>query len=85
MYDLAGFFVGNPIRRYGIGNLAEQLKPNPDGSLTIYIQNESPGEAKAVNWLPAPQEGFFLMMRLYQPEEKMYHGAYILPPLRELK
>lgn len=85
MYDLDGFFVGNPIRRYGIGNMAEKLKPNPDGSLTISIQNESPGEAKEVNWLPAPQEGFFLMMRMYQPEEKMYRGAYVLPPLQEVR
>jgi hypothetical protein len=85
MYDLDGFFVGNPLRRYGIGNMAEKLKPNPDGSLTIYIQNESPGKAKEVNWLPAPKEGFFLMMRMYQPEEKMYRGSYVLPPLQEVK
>ena len=85
MYDLDGFFVGNPIRRYGIGNMAEKLKPNPDGSLTIYIQNESPDKAKEVNWLPGPKEGFFLMMRMYQPEEKMYRGAYVLPPLQEVK
>jgi len=85
MYDLDGFFVGNPLRRYGIGNMAEKVKPNPDGSLTIYIQNESPGKAKEVNWLPTPKEGFFLMMRMYQPEEKMYRGAYVLPPLQEVK
>jgi hypothetical protein len=85
MYDLDGFFVGNPIRRYGIGNMAEKLEPNPDGSLTINIQNESPGKSKETNWLPAPKEGFFLMMRMYQPEEKMYRGAYVLPPLQEAK
>jgi hypothetical protein len=85
MYDLDGFFVNNPIRRYGIGNMAEKLKPNPDGSLTINIQNESPGKGKEANWLPAPKEGFFLMMRMYQPEEKMYRGAYVLAPLQEVK
>jgi hypothetical protein len=62
----------SPIRRYGIGNMAEKLKSNPDGSLTINIQNESPGKVKEANWLPAPKESFFLMMRMYQPEEKMY-------------
>ena len=31
------------------------------------------------------KEGFFLMMRMYQPEEKMYRGEYILPPLQEVK
>jgi hypothetical protein len=81
MYDLEGFFIGNPIKRYGIGNMAEKLDLNEDGSLTIYIQAESPGEDKEANWLPSPQTGFFLMMRMYQPEEKMYSGEYTLPPL----
>jgi hypothetical protein len=85
MYDLDGFFTGNPIRRYGIGNMAEKLQANPDGSLTLYIQHDSPGKEKEVNWLPAPKEGFFLMMRMYQPEERMYRGAYVLPPVQEVK
>jgi hypothetical protein len=85
IYDLDGFFTGNPIRRYGIGNMAEKLQANPDGSLTLYIQHGSPGKEMEVNWLPAPNEGFFLMMRMYQPEERMYRGAYTLPPLQEVK
>jgi len=84
MYDLDGFFTSNQIRRYGIGNMAEKLEPNPDGSLTLYIQHGSPGQAKEVNWLPAPEAGFFLMMRLYQPEEKMYRGQFIVPPLKRV-
>ena len=85
MYDLAGFFTGNPIRRYGIGNMAEKLQTAPDGSLTLYIQKDSPGKEKEANWLPAPKEGFFLMMRMYQPEERMYRGSYIVPPVQEVK
>jgi hypothetical protein len=30
------------------------MKKNPDGSLTIYLQNKSPGKDKEANWLPAP-------------------------------
>ena len=30
------------------------LKKNPDGSLTLYIQKDSPGAGKESNWLPAP-------------------------------
>jgi len=84
MYDLEGFFIDNPIRRYGIGNMAEKLQSNSDGSLTLYIQHASPGMEKEANWLPAPKEGFFLMMRMYQPEEQMYRGDYIVPPLQRL-
>jgi hypothetical protein len=68
-----------------IGNMAEKLELNPDGSLTISIQSELPGKAKEVNWLPAPKEGFFLMMCMYQPEERMYREEYILPPLKPVK
>lgn len=85
MYDLDGFFIDNPIRRYGIGNMAEKLQANPDGSLTLYIQHDPPGMDKEVNWLPAPKEGFFLMMRMYQPEERMFRGDYIVPPLQPLQ
>jgi hypothetical protein len=79
MYDIEGFFFNNPIDRYGIGNMAETPEIGADGGLTILIQHESPGEGNESNWLPAPEEGFFMAMRLYQPEERMYHGEYIVP------
>ena len=83
MYDIEGFFFNNPINRYGIGNMAEKLQPDADGGLTITIQRESPGKDKEANWLPAPAAGFFMVMRLYQPEERMYRGEYIVPPVRK--
>jgi hypothetical protein len=61
------------------------LKSNSDGSLTLFIQRDSPGKDIEMNWLPAPKEEFFLMMRMYQPAEKMLQGAYIMPPLQEVK
>ena len=85
MYDIEGFFFNNPIDRYGIGNMAEKLKPDPDGGLTILIQKDSPGKGKEDNWLPAPAEGFFLSMRLYQPDERMYRGEYIVPPVKAIR
>ncbi len=64
--------------------MAEKLDLNEDGSLTIYIQAESPDEDKEANWLPSPQAGFFLMMRMYQPEDTMYQGKFILPPVMKI-
>ena len=43
---------------------------NADGSLTLYIQKDSPGKAKEPNWLPAPNDTIYLVMRLYWPKEK---------------
>jgi len=52
------------------------MKKNPDGSLTMYIQKNSPGKAKESNWLPAPNDTIYLVMRLYWPNET---PASILP------
>jgi hypothetical protein len=85
MYDIEGFFTNNPINRYGIGNMAERLSPDADGGLTITVQHGSPGKDKEANWLPAPAEAFFMVMRLYQPEERMYRGEYIVPPVKKVQ
>jgi hypothetical protein len=50
--------------------------------LTTTIQHESPSKEKKANWLPALAEGLFLNMRLHQPEERVYRGEYIVPPVQ---
>lgn len=69
MYNGDYFFVTNPLNKYTVSP-RNALKYNDDGSLDIYIQNESPGKDKEANWLPAPKDKFILMMRLYWPKEK---------------
>ena len=59
--------MDNPINRYSISNLTPGLKDNPDGSLTIYFSNKSPGKARESNWLPAPNGPFWLVLRNYGP------------------
>ena len=56
MYDAQYFFVANPLNRYTLSSRS-QFKPNQDGSVDLYIQNESPGKDKEANWLPAPIDG----------------------------
>jgi hypothetical protein len=72
MYDgKSQFLIKNPINRYLINSpMMPQMKKNPDGSLTLYIQKESPGKAMESNWLPAPNDTIYLVMRLYWPKEK---------------
>jgi hypothetical protein len=69
MYDPDSFFVENSISRYAISSWMD-LRHNGDGSLDIYVQNESPGGDKEANWLPAPQGGFNVTMRMYWPKDK---------------
>ena len=56
MYDgKTQLLIENPINRYLINSpMLPAMKKNPDGSLTLYIQKDSPGKAKESNWLPAP-------------------------------
>jgi len=71
MYDgKTQFLIDNPINRYLINSpMLPGMKMNPDGSLTLYIQKDSPGKAKESNWLPAPNDTIYLVMRLYWPKE----------------
>jgi hypothetical protein len=70
MYDSkTQLLIQNPINRYLINSpLLPNLKKNNDGSLTIYIQKDSPGADKESNWLPAPNGPIYLVMRLYLPK-----------------
>ncbi|MDU0365432.1 DUF1214 domain-containing protein [Rhizobium sp. 25PS6] len=59
----------NPINRYLINSpMLPGMKKNADGSLTLYIQKDSPGADKEANWLPAPDATIYLVMRLYWPK-----------------
>jgi len=70
MYDgKTQLLIKNPIDRYLINSpMLPDMKKNPDGSLTIYIQKASPGKDKEANWLPAPDGTVYLVMRLYWPK-----------------
>ncbi|MGQ3215214.1 DUF1254 domain-containing protein [Shinella sp.] len=70
MYDgKSQFLVKNPINRYLINSpMLPGMKKDVDGSLTLYIQKDSPGADKESNWLPAPDGKIYLVMRLYWPK-----------------
>jgi hypothetical protein len=79
MYDgKSQLLIENPINRYLINSpMLPNMKKNADGSLTLYIQNKSPGPDKEANWLPAPNDTIYLVMRLYWPKTE---APSILPP-----
>jgi hypothetical protein len=70
MYDgKTQLLIENPINRYLINSpMLPKMKKNEDGSLTLYIQKDSPGKAKEANWLPAPNDLIYLVVRLYWPK-----------------
>ena len=70
MYDgKTQLLIENPINRYLINSpMWDSLKKNPDGGVTIYVSNKSPGADKESNWLPAPNGEIYMVMRLYWPK-----------------
>jgi hypothetical protein len=82
MYDgKTQFLIKNPINRYLINSpMLPNMKKNQDGSLTLYIQKDSPGADKESNWLPAPNDTIYLVMRLYNPKTE---PPSIFPALEE--
>ena len=79
MYDgKTQLLIKNPINRYLINSpMLSNMTRNEDGSLTLYIQKDSPGKDKEANWLPAPDGPIYLVMRLYWPKTE---APSILPP-----
>ena len=75
MYNSKFLLVENEIDRYNIGDRTPGLKYNDDGSLDILIQYEAPEDTS--NWLPAPEDGFYLINRLYNPQEPALTGEWI--------
>lgn len=85
MYDAENLFmVENPIERYSIStNRKEELKYAEDGTLPICIQFNKPTNPTC-NWLPAPQDNFYLHMRLYEPTQAVLDNEYPLPQVEKL-
>jgi hypothetical protein len=83
MYDgRTQLLIENPINRYLINSpMLPNMKKNPDGSLTIYVQNKSPGNDKEANWLPAPDGPIYMVMRLYWPKESALNGTWKPAPV----
>jgi hypothetical protein len=73
MYDgKTQLLIQNPLNRYLINSpMLPQMKKGEDGSLTLYLQKDSPGADKESNWLPAPDGPIYLVMRLYWPKTEV--------------
>jgi hypothetical protein len=90
MYDKDYFMVPAPPNgRTNIGTVsldANELKFEPDGSLTITLSHAEPTDADArANWLPAPEGQFALIVRAYVPTRPVSEGEYKLPNVERVK
>lgn len=80
IYNEHHFFVANEINRFSVGTKNKDLKLNPDGSLTIYVQATKPDDrVQRANWLPAPEGDFSLYVRAYWPRVETTDGSWTPP------
>ena len=80
LYDEDGFPVANDMNRYALSSWMP-FQTGSDGSLTLYVQNENPGQDKEANWLPAPKGPFNITMRLYAPKQDALTGKWNPPAI----
>jgi hypothetical protein len=84
LYDTNGFRAPNRLNRFSLGD-RDKLKFAADGSLTIYIQHDSPGADQESNWLPAPESGFEMILRAYNARPEVASGEWVPPPVTKVK
>ena len=84
MYDgKTQLLVANPLKRYLLNSTTlDSYTYGADGSLTFYIQKNSPGKDKESNWLPAPNGPFYAVFRVYMPGETVLNGTWKKPPMQ---
>jgi hypothetical protein len=86
LYNEHHFFAPNDVGRYSLGTKSKSMKPNPDGSLTIFVQADAPAEEHRDNWLPAPKgEDFSLFFRTYWPKVEVTDGSWTPPPADKIE
>ncbi len=83
-YKKNGFLVPNPIHRYSISDRTPGIAYGSDGGLRLYIQADKPDGEQAANWLPAPREPFYLILRCYGPEPALLDGEYVIPAVAQV-
>lgn len=78
--------VRNPLQRYVLNStMLETFKFGEDGSLTLYLQKDSPGADLEPNWLPAPDGPFYTAIRIYLPKPEVLNGTWKQPPLQRIQ
>ena len=87
MYDgKTQLMINNPINRYLLNSpMLPDMQMGADGSLTLYIQKDSPGKELEANWLPAPNGPFYVLLRLYWPEEAFLNKSWKAPAVQIVK
>lgn len=77
-------FIYNDLGRVGLSSYdKDTLQINDDGSVDLYFGTTAPAGLES-NWIPTSGKDFFLMLRLYGPEEAYFDKSFDLPDIEKL-
>ena len=76
--------IPNPQNRAGLSSYDKSaLQMNKDGSVDLYFgPNAPPG--KEANWLPTAGEDFFLILRLYGPQQPFFDKTWTMNDIERI-
>ncbi|UYL09285.1 DUF1214 domain-containing protein [Bdellovibrio sp. SKB1291214] len=73
--------IPNPANKFIINNQTG-VKPNSDGSVTLYFSSKLPEGVPQENWMPTPAgANYNLTFRFYGPTKELQDGRYYPPAL----
>jgi hypothetical protein len=73
----------NKMNRHSRGD--RSLKADAKGFYTIKLSPDVEANQKDANFLPIPEKGFYVIMRLYGAGEEIQSGKYPIPDLKPVK
>ncbi len=83
-WSLAAYdhLAADPVDRYPVGDRTPGLRYAADGSLTLVLSHDPPGDPdERANWLPTPAGQFRPVLRIYRPGRLVLDGGYGYPPI----
>ncbi|UCE63448.1 MAG: DUF1254 domain-containing protein [Nitrospirota bacterium] len=83
MYDMTRNLTSNDLDRYSLGDRSRGLKYDQDGGLTLYFSHRSPAKENMGNWLPAPDDQFYCILRAYLPSQAIVDQTWEPSPLQK--
>jgi hypothetical protein len=74
--------IANDLNRHSRGD--RHVKPNPDGTVTLRLSHDIKGKEKDTNFLPVPNENFYLLLRMYGGNEDVQAGKFPVPVVQKV-
>jgi hypothetical protein len=83
LYGADRYLAANALNRHALGNRSP-LERAADGSLALEMSHRTP-RGPQQNWLPAPDGSFYLILRLYHPQQRFLEGRYRFPEVERVE